>query len=138
MAERRRRRRAARSGGTENAPKPKRDDSKVATEISSRLDRLFDRIAQWRESREDEELASAVREDTEMMVSGVVSLTGSFPFLRTPLIMLLSILEPLLAFGRVVRILVGRWMARRQAQVEQVTPSSDDYVDSETGIPVYQ
>lgn len=140
---RRRRERTAESGGTKKAPTAT-ETSKLATEIRSRLDRVFDRIAEWRDARDDEELATVIREDKDMMAQGIVSLTNSFNPLRVPLLMGLNLIEPLLAFGRVVRVLVGRWMARRAAQQQAAAEAqgavNPEYADNGGGgeVPAYQ
>lgn len=87
---------------------------RIEDELLSRLDRTFDRIAEWRLSRGDEELATVISEDKGQMSHGLVSLTRLAPVVRTPLLMILNLLEPALAFGRVGRILAGRWVMRRE------------------------
>src|ERR1700727_437506 len=116
-AERRRRRRERAAEGGESKPKTAasvKAEERVATGIHSRFSRFLDRVAEWRDARDDDELARVVREDNDMMSQGVVSLTNSFNPLRGPVIMFLNIIEPVLAFGRVVRILISRWFAKRQ------------------------
>jgi hypothetical protein len=83
------------------------------TEIVSRLDRTFDRIIVALQERDDDELASAISEDKDAMSRGIVSLTRNVKPLRNPLLMVLNLVEPLLAFGRVGKILLTRWAARR-------------------------
>lgn len=90
-----------------------RAGERVEAELTSRLSRTFDRIAKALEAREDYELASAIREDSEAMSQGLVSLTTNVKLLRSPLLMSLNLIEPVLAFGRVFRILFGRWNARQ-------------------------
>lgn len=119
-AERRRRRRERAAESGEGKPKlSAKADERVATEIHSRFSRFLDRVAEWRDARDDDELAQVVREDNDMMSQGIVSLTNSFNPLRGPVIMFLNIIEPVLAFGRVVRILISRWFARRQPEQER-------------------
>lgn len=102
--------------------------SKIEAELSSRLERVFDRIVKALVMRDDEELAQVVREDSEAMSQGLISLTRSVKFLRSPLLMILNLVEPVLAFGRVGRILIGRWIERRnrkfQEQEEQTVNSN--------------
>lgn len=122
-AERRRaaRKRAADSGGGTSTPRPSRSKAaqeRVETELVSRLHRTFDRIALALDSRGDEELAVVIREDAAAMTHGLVSLTRNLKVLRSPLLMALNLIEPVLAFGRVGRIMYGRFVAR-QARVAQ-------------------
>lgn len=86
---------------------------KVEAELMSRLGRTFDRIAKALDARGDDELAHAIREDSDAMSQGLVSLTSNVKLLRSPLLMSLNLIEPVLAFGRVFRILFGRWNARQ-------------------------
>lgn len=85
-------------------------------ELKSRLSACFDRISEALTERGDEELAELVRDDGPVMAQGLVSLTRPFRALRTPLLALVAIIEPLLAFGRVLRLLGERWQARRYAR----------------------
>jgi hypothetical protein len=128
--ETRRRRRA-----TTEAKSEADDTGAVETEIRSRLDRLFDRIVKAREAVEDEELAEVIREDADAMANGFISVTHNVPFLRLPLIMLLNILEPVLAFYRVARILVIRWFARRAERAAAQYAQEPVY---ENGVPIYE
>lgn len=89
---------------------------RVEVELASRLDRTFDRIAIALDQRGDDELASVIREDAGAMSQGLVSLTRSVKFFRSPLLMALNLIEPVLAFGRVGRIMYVRF-AERQARV---------------------
>lgn len=87
---------------------------KLDAEIASRLDRTFLRISGALQARGDEELSSVVSEDRTAMTQGLVSLTHAVKPLRTPLLMGLNLIEPILAFGRVARILLTRMALRRQ------------------------
>lgn len=106
------------------------DKSRLEGELTGRLNRALDRIAKALEARDDDELADTIREDSEAISQGFISLTRSIPLLRSPLVMLLNLLEPALAFGRVGRILYRRWVARsqriaaeRQAAQQEGSPS---------------
>jgi hypothetical protein len=87
---------------------------KVEAELILRLDQAFDRIVKALMARGDEELASVINEDKGAMGQGLVSLTRNVKFLRGPLIFLLNVIEPVLAFGRVGRILYYRFMQRQE------------------------
>lgn len=119
-AQRRRAARQAADGNTATAKKPAArsraaaSQDRLETELASRLDRTFDRIAKTLEARDDIELADVIREDKDAMSQGLVSLTRSVKFLRSPLIMALNLVEPALAFGRITRVLYGRWADRQR------------------------
>jgi hypothetical protein len=83
-------------------------------ELRGRLGDVFERLAEWLEGRGDAELAGIIREDSKAMVGGLVSLTRPAAWLRPPMLAALSVVEPVLAFGRVFRVLGGRWVARRE------------------------
>lgn len=104
--------------------------SKLEAELTSRLHRTFDRIAQTLDARGDQELAEVIREDGDAISQGFISLTRNVRFLLSPLIMLLNLVEPVLAFGRVGRILYRRWVERQQRTAEQATQQSQSEVFS--------
>lgn len=135
----RERARAAQAGGDKKPPgRPSgstnaatRDRERAATKdreraeesaIRSRLQQFFDRLAESRESRGDDELATVIREDTDIMAKAILSATAHVPPLRKGLFLFLAVAEPVFAFGRIGRILFGRWndrRARQQAEYEQ-------------------
>lgn len=86
----------------------------ASNEIHSRVSRVLGKIADMMEVKEDEELATAIRENTDEMTQGFVSLTKNVTWLRNPLIMVLNLVEPTIAFWRVGTIVAGRWYERRQ------------------------
>jgi hypothetical protein len=105
----------------------KREDG----ELRGKLDRALDRIAKTLEARGDHELAEVIREDGEQIAQGLMSLTNGVKFLRGPLVFLLNVVEPVLAFGRITRILYHRWQdraARRQWERDQ-QPQEGEAVD---------
>lgn len=117
------RRAAARRAAEAEKPKKPRSSRSTAAkqqneeaELGSRLDRTLDRVAVALEQRGDDELATIVREDASAMAQGLISLTRSAKFLRNPLLMSLNLIEPILAFGRITRVLYVR-LAERQARV---------------------
>lgn len=130
------RRSTSKSGTTGRATTAK---AKVAEEtLAARLMRTFDRIVDTLRAREDEELAVAIDEDKEAMTQGLVSLTKALPFLRNPLLITLNLVEPVLAFGRVGRILFGRvriWRGKRIADLEQRQAEYDAAVAAGTVAP---
>lgn len=83
------------------------------TSLKSELKGAFDRLAEQREAKGDDELATALKEEAESMAQGLVSLTRTVTFLRVPLLFLLGILVPVLAFWRVGSILLARFAERR-------------------------
>lgn len=100
--------------------KPKsRSTTTAERELRGRLAACFERIAASLEQRGDDELAEIVRDDAEIMSQGLVSLTRPFRALRTPLLAAVAIVEPVLAFGRIFRVLAGRFVERRAARAEE-------------------
>lgn len=136
-----RRRRQRRSSTAKEAPK--RSDKKERapgpddTSIKGRIVAVFDRIVEQLRSRGDDELADAIDEDKGPMAQGLVSATRPFPPLRIFLVILLEVVEPFLAFGRVGRILMRRYMERRARLMEEaqrqsaykMPPAPQDYVE---------
>lgn len=82
-------------------------------DLRSRLSGIFDRIAESAEARGDSELAEVIREDTRVMATGLVSLTRPFKLLRAPVVMLLGIVEPVMAFSRITRLILDRLLEQR-------------------------
>lgn len=123
----------ARSGNTgRQTPKGKTQAAakREDTDVRSKLDRALDRIAKTLETRGDLELAGVIREDHEQIAEGLVSLTSGVRFLRTPLVFLLNVVEPVLAFGRIARILLGRWQDRAaRRQYERENQQGDEVVE---------
>jgi hypothetical protein len=117
-AEERRARRRRSTGDSET--KTTASEKVLDRELHARIVDAFGQVVEWREAREDEELATAINEDKEKMAKGLVSLTHAVEPLRQPLLIFLGFVEPVMAFGRVGRILGGRWIARRQQQAEEM------------------
>lgn len=90
-------------------------------DLKGRLAACIDRIAAAAEVREDEELAEILHEDRDIIVNGLVSLTRPFRALRAPLVVLLAIIEPVMAFTRIGRLMLERVMTRKT----RVTRSED-------------
>jgi hypothetical protein len=115
---------AARQGGkstrsSSSGGKSATAAAKAESELSTRLARTFDRIVKALESRGDMELADAIREDADAMGAGLLSLTRNLKPLRSPLVFILNLVEPVLAFGRVARILFLRFLDRRDRLAAQ-------------------
>lgn len=97
------------------------------TDLKSRLHTVFDRLADAADARGDDELSAALREDRDVMAQSLVTLTRPFQALRTPLLGLLAIMEPVIAFNRIGRLLFGRVVdrrAERTAHKEDVGPGN--------------
>lgn len=91
----------------------KSDDSSLVT----RLDTAFVKLADQMLARGDDELAEALREERHAMSQGLVSLTATLTVLRFPLIVFMSLIEPVLAFWRVGRILIMRFFGWRERRI---------------------
>lgn len=108
-------------GKKRDEPSGARTRRRHNAELRERLGKVLERAAEWREARGDHELAAVLREDKQAIIGGLVSLTGPFLWLYGPLIAGLQVLEPVMAFGRVLRIMGVRMAdrrARRQAERE--------------------
>lgn len=99
--------------GSKNDP-AKSEETKLRTQ----LDRVLDRFAETLEGRSDDELATAIREDAKAIASGLISMTRQLTPARRLLVVLVAVAEPLLAFGRIGGILLGRWQRRRMAAMQ--------------------
>ena len=125
--ERKRRRRTV----AEEAP----TEGMVDAEVRSRLERTFDRIIKSRRSHDDEELATVIEEDAEAMTQGIVDATTGIPFLRSPLLMALNVIEPVLAFSRVGRILFYRFLERRARKSQERHQQENPIMEYRNGVP---
>lgn len=89
-------------------------------DIRERCERTQARLVEWLEGREDEELAMVLREDGMAMIGGLIAVCGQAAWLRTPIVAAMTIFEPLIAFGRLIRVLGGRLRDMRvRQQVER-------------------
>lgn len=137
-AEARQRRRESRGSSSSSGGESKTAASKLDHELHERLVSSLDQVQEWREARDDMELAEAIGDDKQKMARGLVSLTHAVSPLRQPLLVFLGFVEPLLAFGRVGRILVGRWVERRQQHAADVAAAQAEWDAQNSGTPVYQ
>ena len=107
------------------------------TSLVARLDTALSKIADQVSARGDEDgLAEALKEERHVMSQSMVSLTSNLTFLRVPLVVLLSLVEPFLAFRRVGVILFARflrWRERRIAEREQAV--AEWQAAQEAGMP---
>lgn len=139
---RRRERRAARgsdSGGGGSGSRRKGVADTDDSGLASRLDTAFNKLADQMDARDDDELASALREERRGMTQGLVSLTGAVPLLRIPLLLLLAFAEPVLAFWRVGRILFYRflsWRERRIMAAQEAQAQAEWEASQQPGMPV--
>lgn len=121
--------------------KPKRASSSSSrrkprkeSELQSRLAGCFERIAEALDERGDEEMAEIIREDGPIMSQGLVSLTRPLTALRTPLLVVIAVVEPVLAFGRIFRLLALRFADRRariMAEQEQAAAEAQEQAQHE-------
>jgi hypothetical protein len=88
-------------------------------DIRVRCERTQQRIVEWLEGREDEELATIIREDGAAMIGGMIAMCGGAEWLRKPVVGAMAVFEPLIAFGRLIRVLAGRWRLSRIEAAEQ-------------------
>jgi len=120
-----RRRRTERKGPIEGESKTLTE--KLDRELDDRITAALEQLRDWRESRDDEELADAIERGKEKMSKGLVSVTHIVAPLRGPLVVILGFLEPVLAFGEVGRILIGRWLNRRQEHADNLAAAQAEW-----------
>lgn len=101
------------SGSSRSWSSGNSDDSGLV----ARMDTAFSKIADQVAARGDEELAEAIREERHPMSVGLVSLTSTLTFLRWPLVIVMALVEPLLAFLRVGRLLFIRFLNWREQRI---------------------
>lgn len=95
------------------------------TKFRGRLLEVIERIATSLEERGDEELAEILREDGPVMATGLTSLTGLLSPLRLPLLVTLAVIEPVLAFGRLFRVLAYRFADNRNRRAAERAMNED-------------
>lgn len=100
---------------------------RLENELKTRLEAAFIKIADALQNRGDDELGEAIREERKAMTGGFVSLTAHIPIFRTPLLIILNLVELVLAFGRVGGILLNRYIARRQRKMEEQQQAQAEY-----------
>jgi len=121
------RRSRRREGSSETKSTGDKASEKLDRELHSRLTDALEQVVEWRMARQDAELATAISEDKEKMARGLVSLTHVVAPLRRPLLIFLGFVEPLLAFGRVGRILTERWLERRRERAEELARAQAEW-----------
>jgi hypothetical protein len=117
----------SRSKGSRAAAAAEKED----VEVDSRLGRTFERIAKALEKRGDDELATVIREESGGMAQGLVSLTHNVRFLRPPLLLILNLIEPVMAFGRITGLLWGRWQERNARLAWEANAQPAEVVNEE-------
>lgn len=115
----------ARKSSSSSKSRPSRSSAKQEADLRERLVECFDRIAGALRGRGDEELAELIDEDAEVMAVGLVSMTRPLQALRAPLLVVVAVVEPLLAFGRIGRVLVVRFAERRAIAQMQADAAQD-------------
>lgn len=119
---RERRGRSSDSSGSGRSGGGSGSSNRENTTLVGQLDQAFVKLADQLLARDDEELATAIREERHAMSQGLVSLTSAVPFLRPFLVLTVTLAEYGLAFWRVGRILTRRflgWRERRIAENQQ-------------------
>ena len=138
-AARRRRERRSGSGSSSSSggsSSSKSSSDRENTSLVGRLDTAFTKIADQMAARDDEELASAIRDERHAMSQGLVSLTASITPLRAVLILVLALAEPVLAFWKVGRILFIRFLTWRDRRIAEQQAANEEWQrQQEAGIP---
>lgn len=137
-SQRRRRERRANSDSDSSSSRSSSGSSRSSdrndTSLASHLGTAISKIADQMDARGDEELATALREERAPMSQGLVSLTSSVTPLRPPLVLALAITEPVLAFWRVGRILVMRFLTWRERRIVEAQEIAAWEAQQEVGI----
>jgi hypothetical protein len=97
----------------------KTNAQKAEEEIVARINAAFERLAEAFDARGDTEMAAIFREEQIPMSNGLVNLTRNIKPLRHPLVVILNLVEPLLAFGRLGRVLIRRIVERRDRKIAE-------------------
>lgn len=140
-ARRRARREAASSSssrsGSGSSSGSKGTSDRENASLTGRLDTALSKIADQVAARGDEDgLAEAIREERHVMSQSMVSLTSSLTFLRVPLVVVLSLVEPFLAFRRVGVILFARFLRWRERRImERQQAVAEWEATQESGMP---
>lgn len=116
--ESRRQARGSSSSARSTSSSSKSNSSEDAS-IEAQLRVVLDRVAEQRESKDDTELADAIRETQAAIIKGFMSVTKTITPLRQPLVFLIAVLDPILAFWKVGSILTRRWFERRARKIEE-------------------
>lgn len=122
--------------GEEKKPRggSERSNRRHRADIKERLYAVFSRLADSLEGRGDAELAGMIREDSRAMVEGLASLVKRAPGFAGPIMGVLSVLEPLIAFGRILRLLGRRLGERRASRLEERFDSEEAELVPECGV----
>lgn len=117
--------------GSATAARNAATQAKQEGELSGRIQEALTRIAVALENRSDgqSEMADALRQDGKKMSDAIVNVTRKVKVLRGPVLWVLTIIEPILAFGRVGRIALDKLVGWRGQRMEGV----DDGRPPETG-----
>jgi hypothetical protein len=100
------------------------------------MDTAFSKIADQISARGDEELAEAIRDERHPMSQGLVSLTSTVAILRWPLIVIMALVEPLIAFWRVGRLLLIRFLGWRERRIVAAQQQAAEWEAAQAGAPV--
>lgn len=104
----------------------KRSSGRVSeTELKDRLVSTFYRIAESLDAKGDRDLADIFEQDAEVMAVGLVNATKVLGPVRNVIVVLVSAVEPVLAFRRIVTEVAARWVERRAARHEARTTETD-------------
>jgi len=120
--------------------KQRANASKQTGEVQSRMGRVIDRLIERQEGRGDLELAGILREDGEMMANTTADAVKVVPQLAAPLLLILGLIEPFLAFGRLAGLFRHRLLERRERAAEAAAQEivEEELAQQPTPVGVYQ
>jgi hypothetical protein len=99
--------------------RPDRAERAWERDLRTRMERTLDRLIEWRQGRGDDDLVKVLKEDGPAMIGGVIAALRPVRQLEKPVVLMLTIAEPLLAFGRLFKVLGSRVAARRAVRAEE-------------------
>jgi histone H3/H4 len=112
--------RAKTSSSSSGSGARKTTREKAEDDVTERIEDVLTRIAEGLANRGEQwnEFSSALRQDAHKMGASIVSLTRRITVLRGPLLWVLTMVEPVLAFSRIVRLGFAQFRVWRQARFE--------------------
>lgn len=92
--------------------------------FESRVRQALEKAGEALIKRKDAELGEALIEEAPVMAGGVNNLSKGLPPVRFALLVALDLIEPVLAFWRVGRILLGRAAERRLRRAQEAAEAA--------------
>lgn len=107
-------------------PGSKDTATRLPPQLKPRVIEVIEALANNRQDRGDDELADALRHDENSMAGGIESLVRHVPGAKSPIMLILGVVEPVLAFGRIAGLLLRRIGMRRSRTPDNESQGFDD------------